>query len=173
MNRTIISLSLPVPVFFQKISDNQFNAETDFVVKESKTMHLVIGILLLIFSVIFFQGSILLGTAAALAGIASLVRSAKNQTVIVVNNTGFFHYGDLVTSWKNFVSVDFVDEVPVFSSKSAGLSDKFSLVLKYYKDDRPECFACTIPLTNTQDKSEEEIMAAIRFYHLNFKKRTG
>jgi len=133
-------------------------------------MHLVIGILLLIFSIIFFQGSILLGIGAAIAGVASLVRSAKNQTVIIVNKTGFFHYGDLVTNWANFVSVDFVDEVPVFSSKSAGLSDKFSLIMKYYKDDRPECFACKIPLTNTQDKSEEEIIAAIRFYHRNAKK---
>ena len=45
-----------MPVFFKKITDDQFNLETGFVVKESKRMHLIIGILLLIFAVIFFQG---------------------------------------------------------------------------------------------------------------------
>ena len=63
--------------------------------------------------------------------------------------------------------MEFIDEAPALSSKSSGLSDKFFLRLKYYKDDRPGCFAYTIPLTNTQDKSEEEIIAATRFYRKN------
>ena len=162
-----------MPVFFTKVPESQFNAEADFVVKESKTMHLVIGILLIIFSVIFFQGSILFGAVAALAGIVSLLKSRKDQTVMRINKTGFFYYGTLVTNWANFVSVDFVDEVPAISSSSAGLSDKFSLLLKYYKDERTGCFARKISLTNTQDKSEEEIIAAIRFYFKKFQERTN
>lgn len=159
-----------MPVFFKKIPDDQFDADADFVVKESKKMHLVIGILLLIFSVIFFQGSVLFGAGAAVAGIVSLLKSRKDQIIMKVNGTGFFYYGKLITSWRNFVSVDFIDEPPAISSSSTGLSDKFFLALKYYKDDRPECFARKFSLTNTQDKSEEEIIAAIRFYYKNFKK---
>lgn len=163
-------LSLPVPLFFTKIPDDRFDAGTDFIVKESKKMHLVIGILLLVFSGIFFQGSVLFGAAAAVAGVFSLLKSRKDQTIMKVNSTGFFYYGDLITNWRNFVSVDFVDEPPAISSSSTGLSDKFFLALKYYKDGRPECFARKFSLTNTQDKSEEEIIAAIRFYYKNFKK---
>lgn len=60
-----------------------------------------------------------------------------------------------------------MDEIPVLTSGSAGLSDKFSLYIQYYKNDQPGCFGRKIPLTNTPDKPEEEIMAAVRFYYRN------
>jgi hypothetical protein len=36
-------------------------------------------------------------------------------------------------------------------------------MLKYYKDEKPGYFGRKIPLTDNQDKSEEEIIAAIKF----------
>jgi hypothetical protein len=47
--------------YFQKIPDEQFDFETDFVVKESKNMNLVIGIFFLIFSLAAFFMSVLMG----------------------------------------------------------------------------------------------------------------
>jgi hypothetical protein len=118
-------------------------------------------------SLFLIKGSLVIAGATALIGIASLVASRKSQTIMTINKNGFFYYGSLLTNWSNFVSAEFLDEMPTLSSTSSGLSDKFSLYIKYYRDDKPGCFGRKIPLTNTQDKSEEEIIAAIRFYSRN------
>lgn len=151
--------------FFQKISEKQFDADACFVVKESTSMRLFIGLLLLTIASFMFKGSLPMAILIGIIGIGSLVASTKNQTIMEINRTGFYYYGNLVTNWNNFVSAEFVDEMPVLSGSSTGLSDKFSINLTYYKDGNPNCYARKIPLTNTQDKSEEEIMAAIRFYY--------
>ncbi len=153
--------------FFQKISEDQFQAEGDFVVKESKTMRLVIGLLLLAISIYMIKSSVVIGIVIAIAAIASFIASTKDRVIMTISKRGFFYYGSLLTNWKNFVSAEFIDEAPTISSSSTGFSDKFSLFIKYHKDDQPGCFGRKIPLTNTQDKSEEEILAAIRFYYRN------
>ncbi|HEV7331211.1 MAG TPA: hypothetical protein VGN63_09240 [Flavisolibacter sp.] len=153
--------------FFQTISEDQFNADADFIVKESKKMRLIIGLFLLCFAVLMIQDYIWMAIVAAIPAIASLIASTRNQVIMKINKSGFYYYGKLLTDWNNFVSAEFMDEMPVLISGSAGLSDKFSLYIKYYKNDEPGCFGRKIPLTNTQDKSEEEIIAAVRFYYRN------
>lgn len=151
--------------FFQTITEDQFNADADFIVKESKKMRLIIGIFLLCFAVIMIRDYVWMAIVAAIPGIVSLVASTRDQVIMKINKSGFYYYGKLLTDWNNFVSAEFMDEMPVLMSGSAGLADKFSLYIKYYKTDQPGCFARKIPLTNTQDKSEEEIIAAVRFYY--------
>lgn len=151
--------------FFQTIPEEKFQADADFVVKESKTMRRVIGGFFLLFSLFMLRDFLWMGLIVAAIGTGVLVASVRNETVMTVNQDGFFYYGRLLTSWPNFVSAEFIDELPVQMSGSAGLSDQFYLYIKYYKDDKPGLFALKIPFTNTQDKSEEEILAAIRFYY--------
>lgn len=153
--------------FFQKISDKQFDYEADFVVKESKTMRLVIGLVLLAIAIAMIQSSWLIAAIIGTASIASLIASRRNLVIMTINKKGFYYYGNMLTNWKNFVSAEFLDEAPTISSSSTGFSDRFSLYMKYYKDGHKECFGRKIPLTNTQDKAEEEILAAIRFYYRN------
>jgi hypothetical protein len=153
--------------FFQKVSEEQFSADADFVVKESKKMRLIFGIFLLAFAAVIAKDYIWMALVVAIPGTASLLASTRNQVIMKINKTGFFYYGKLLTDWNHFVSAEFMDEMPVLLSGSAGLSDKFSLYIKYYKLDQPGCFGRKIPLTNTQDKSEEEIIAAVRFYYRN------
>ncbi|MBB1286948.1 hypothetical protein HRH25_21375 [Flavisolibacter sp. BT320] len=153
--------------FFQSISEDRFLAEEDFIVRESKKMRLIIGLFLLGFAVMMLQDYVWMAIVAAIPGIASVVASTRDQVIMKINKTGFYYYGKLLTDWNNFVSAEFMDEMPVLTSGSAGLSDKFSLYIKYYKTDQPGCFGRKIPLTNTQDKSEEEIIAAVRFYYRN------
>lgn len=128
-------------------------------------MRRIIGGFFLIFSLFMLRDFLWMGLIVAAIGTGVLVASVRNETVMNINANGFFYYDRLLTSWANFVSAEFLDELPVQMSGSAGLSDQFYLYIKYYKDDKPGLFALKIPFTNTQDKSEEEILAAIRFYY--------
>ena len=96
---------------------------------------------------------------------ASIIASRKNRIVITVNKEGIFYYETLVTNWNNFVSAKFIDQAPQLSKSSLGFSDQFFIALRYRKTADAALYERKIPLTNTQDKSEEEIMAAIRFYY--------
>jgi hypothetical protein len=153
--------------FFQAVAEDQFQANGDFVVKESKQMRRIIGVFFFILSLFMLKDFLWLGLLVGAVGIGALIVSMRNETIMTINRDGFYYYGKLLTSWTNFLSAEFLDELPVQTSSSAGLSDQFFLYMKYYKDGQPGCFALKIPLTNTQDKAEEEILAAIRFYSRN------
>jgi hypothetical protein len=158
-----------VAVYFQKISDNQFNQEESFLVKESKRMRLFIGLISLAIACVMVKSSIILAAVAAAFGIGSLLASRKNQVVMEINKDGFFYYGRLITGWNHFVSASFIDQAPQLSTNSLGISDQFFIAVRYRKENSQDCFERKIPLTNMQDKSEEEIMAAIRFYYTKSK----
>jgi hypothetical protein len=157
-------------VFFQNISDDQFNFETDFVVKESKKMNLIIGIFLFIFSLAAFSMSVSMGGLMLLFAVGVLVRTSKDITIMKINKTGFYYYGQLITDWDHFISEEFIDDLPLPSVYSDGINDKFYLMIKYYKDGEPGYYGRKIRLTDTQDKSEEEIIAAVKFYYKNRQK---
>jgi len=159
-----------MPVFFQKISDDQFDINSDFVVKESKSTNLVVGILFLILSLAAFFMSVLLGGLTLLVAIGAFARSSKDITIIRINKTGFYYYGKLITDWEHFISEEFIDEIPLPSNTSSGINDEFYLMIKYYKDGKPGYYGRKIRLTNSQDKSEEEIIAAVKFYYKNHEK---
>jgi hypothetical protein len=156
-----------VSVYFQKITEDKFSPDSSFQVKESKKMRLFIGIIALGIAVVMVQGSVFMAVVAATFGVVSLIYSRRNQTIMEINKDGFFYYGRLVTNWNNFVSARFIDQAPQLSSNSLGISDQFFIAIRYRKVDSSNCFEQKIALTNTQDKSEEEILAAIRFYYKN------
>ena len=151
--------------YFQKISSDRFDADAGFVVRESKHMRLFIGAVALVIAAIMSRSSLPLAIVIALFGLASLYASRRNRVVISVNKEGLFYDDSLVTSWDYFISARFVDEMPQLSKSSLGISDQFFIVVRYRKKDDHRSFERRIALTNTQDKSEEEIMAAIRFYY--------
>lgn len=152
-------------VYFQKISQDQFHAEEGFVVRESKKMRLFIGLVALAIAALMIRSSIPLAVLIAVFGVASLLASRKNRIVMTINKYGFYYYGSLVTNWKNFVSARFIDQAPQLSKSSLGISDQFYIAIRYRKEADATCYERKIALTNTQDKAEEEIMAAIRFYY--------
>lgn len=157
--------------YFQKIPDKHFDADASFLVKESRTMRLVIGMVVLVLAVFIIRGSVIAGSILLVVGIATIIISRKTQVIMTINKNGFFYYGNLITNWKNFVSAQFLDEAPTLTASTTGFSDQFFLALRYYKDNHEGCFERKFPLTNTQDKSEEEILAAIRFYSRNSRKQ--
>ena len=152
--------------YFQKIPDDQFNPEIDFVVKESKGMNILLAFCCLVFALSAASMSWWLGGFFLIPGAVLLIKGMRNGTVMIVNKTGFYYYGKLITNWNNFIDVEFIDEVPLPGPNTSGVSDKFSMLMKFYRDDQPGLyFTQQFRFTNTQNKSEEEIIAAIRFYH--------
>lgn len=134
-------------------------------------MNFVIGIFLLIFSIATLStGFLVLGCSSFVIAIAAFSTTSKNVIVFTINKTGIYYYGELLTDWNHFISEEFIDEVPLPSGNDPGINDRFYLFLKYYKDGYPGYYSRKIRLTDTQDKSEEEIIAAIKFYYKNAEK---
>jgi len=164
LNKIIALLSLRMAVYFQKVSDDQFNASADYVVKESKGVNLIRGIFFFILGLGFVSIS-WYGWFLVVASIAVVARAFREDVSMIVNKVGFFYYGQLITDWDHFISEEFIDDGPA-TPRRAG-KDQFYLMIKYYKEGQPGYYGRKIPFTDTQDKSEEEIMAAIRFYYKN------
>lgn len=156
-------LPLFMPVYFQHIPEDRFKIEEEFLVKESKGLRIFFGILLLLFGAYMFNESIIVAVIAGTLSLAAFYMASRNVVIMRISKDGFYYHNRLVTSWSKFVSAKFVDEAPTLTSSSLGLSDRFAVVIRYYKEDG-KCYERKIPLTNTQNKSEEEVMAAIRFY---------
>lgn len=132
-------------------------------------MSVFVGILFLLFSLIVFSMSAIMGGITLFIAIGAFARSAKDITIITINKNGFYYYEQLLTDWEHFISEEFIDEVPLPQGNDPGLNDRFFLLIKYYKDDKPGYFGRKIRLTDSQDKSEEEIIAAVKFYYNNSK----
>jgi len=154
------------------MASSQLNTHTDFIVKESRGINLVLGGAMLgvfficmlstemdWYSYIFAIGVFLIPGALAIA------RGRKNAVIMKINRTGIYHGGELVTDWKLFYDARVTDDMKIGSIK-----DNFVLKLRHYSADRTVIKTRDIPLTNKQDKAEEEIVEAIRFYYAVSKK---
>lgn len=106
-----------------------------------------------------------MGGLVLLFAIGTLMRTSKEIIIMKINKTGFYYYGKLITDWDHFISEEFIDDGP--ASPRSGAKDQFYLLIKYYKEGQPGYFGRKIRLTDSQDKSEEEIIAAVKFYYKN------
>jgi hypothetical protein len=82
----------------------------------------------------------------------------KKKTIIMINRNGFYYFGELITSWPLFIDAVVTQDEKIFT-----LQDNFVLIIRY-RNNEGKIFRSKIRLGNTQDKSEEEIIAAIRFF---------
>lgn len=86
-------------------------------------------------------------------------KKARERAVIMrINREGFVYYGKQLFTWRQFVSARVLDE-----AATARFGDNFKLMLQFYREDG-NIYGRKIPLGSTQDKAEEEIIAAIRYY---------
>lgn len=154
-------------VYFQKISDDQFNASSDFVVKESTGVNLVTGIFFLILAFAFTFMS-WYGWFGVIFALGIIAKGFRNKTIMIINKNGFYYYGELLTDWDHFISEEFIDDGPAMPR--SGAKDQFYVLIKYYKEGLAGYYGRKIPFTDSQDKSEEEIIAAIKFYYKQHEK---
>ena len=163
-----------MPIFVRKNFDNHFDAEASFEVKESSGASIIAGcVLIVIFLFAYLKDAfnnsitILLITIGVLIipALYFIKRGSSKAIVMTINKNGFYHYGKLITNWNNFIDVAVKEE-----EKMLSITDNFALFIKYYKDGEPGYFGRKIKLTNTQNRAEEEIIAAIKFYYQQNKK---
>lgn len=86
-------------------------------------------------------------------------KARSNRIYIRINKTGIYHDEKLVTAWANFINA-YIDQKEKKSFFS--IQDNFILVVEYKKDGKG--FRHKIPLTNTQNKSEEDVLQAVIFF---------
>ena len=94
---------------------------------------------------------------------------ARNKRVYIrINKTGIYQDEQLVTGWSNFLTAYISQKEKVLS-----IQDNFMLVVEYLKDGVEKGFRRKIPLTNTQNKSEEEVLEAVKFFWKAYKNNAG
>lgn len=91
------------------------------------------------------------------------IRRAKSPRIYIrINKTGIYQDEKLLTSWENFLNA-FVTQKE--KKRIIEIQDNFLLVVEYRDAKDPkQGRRKKIPLTNTQNKSDEDIMDAIRFF---------
>ncbi len=146
------------------------NKMESFNVKESKGVNIIASI---VFWIMFFSAvnynefeettprtSVRLFYITIVPAIVFLLKSVNKKSIIEINKTGFYFHGALVTNWDNYISVRYAQEEKVMS-----LTDNFVLFIDYYNQEKGMRYVSKIKMSNTQNKSEEEIIAAIEHFH--------
>ena len=95
---------------------------------------------------------------ALIPAIIFLRKSRSRAVIMRIDSLGFTYYGKRLFTWPQFVSAR-VEE----GDSTGRFQDNFKLHLQYYREDG-NLYHRRVPLTNMQNKSEEEIIAAIRYY---------
>jgi hypothetical protein len=146
---------------------SKLNIDTDFLVKESRQINFVLGGAMIgVFFIIMFSAEmewytyVFAAGVFLIPGVIAIARGGKNSIVIRINRRGIYHAEVLITEWQFFYDAKVTEE-----SKLASIKDNFILKLRHYAADRKTIQTRDIPLTNKQDRAEEEIIEAIRFYY--------
>ena len=154
----------------QVMGEIPLNKNNEFIVGEDKVLDYVMAS---VFLALFLYGTIdailnhftkftylnfIFGIALAPALI--FFAKARNKRIYIrINKTGIYQDEELVTVWSNFLKA-YLDQKEIVLS----IQDNFILVVEYLKDGFDQGFRRKIPLTNTQNRSEEDVLAAVKFF---------
>ncbi|MCW3089462.1 MAG: hypothetical protein JWP81_531 [Ferruginibacter sp.] len=153
----------------------KLDSEDNFIVKESALLNYLVAVIFFaIFIGVLITRNFEIGNPISefyfiypfilLPGIISLIKYSRDKAIIKVNKTGVFYYGVTVTDWSNFKTAYIGEEYPTVTQNSAGMSDKFSIVVTFFDPTRNCDYWYKMSLSGTQDKSPEQIISAINFY---------
>ena len=144
--------------------------DSEFVVGEEKIMDYILATL---FFALFVYGLVdairhqftnlkyysFIFMLALAPAILFFVKGRSKRVYIRINKTGIYQDEQFVTGWSNFLNAYITQKESVLS-----IQDNFILIVEYMKDGNDQGFRRKIPLTNTQNKSEEEVLEAIKFF---------
>ena len=148
----------------------RLNRDSEFVVGEEKVLDYILALL---FFALFLYGLIdalaqhftklnymsSICTIALLPAVLFFRKGRSKRVYIRINKTGIYQNEQLVTGWENLLNASISQKEKLLS-----IQDNFILVVEYRKDGTDKGFRRKIPLTNTQNKSEEEVLEAVRFF---------
>jgi len=169
LTHTITTLPQPVT----NITAPKLDPDGSFRVKEFTCLTLVAA---MVFYGLFFMALInVAGQKAALGHQRSFMhimllcllpailftyKAIRQRVYVTVNETGIYLYETLITTWPNFIDAMYIDE-----QKTRRLEDHYVLYIYYYKDGK-ETHQTRFQLGGTQNRTEEEIIAAIRYFYV-------
>ena len=146
----------------------KFSPDKDFQVKDSKWMNYLISAILLTLAIVaLIMGDMewtnfIFAAVLLLAGVFFIIKAQKNKVSIVINRSGFYHHGKLIFQWNQYIDAKLTQD-----EKLASFQDNFIILIRHYSTDKKLIYTSKIPMSNTQDKADEEILAAIDFYNRN------
>ncbi|MGQ0737730.1 MAG: hypothetical protein ACT4OJ_01600 [Bacteroidota bacterium] len=109
--------------------------------------------------------------ALAIAPAIYCIYRAQNKRVYIrVNKKGIYQDEKLVTGWNDLLNAHLAQKE---KSSFFNIRDNFILVLEYRKAGTKEGIRRKIPLTNTQNKSEEDVLNAVKFFWNEFRRDTN
>jgi hypothetical protein len=157
-------------IYFYGMAKKVLTKESEFVVGEEKILNYIMAFLFLALFAAgflptlnnsFIANSVLdyLLMMALLPSVMFFNKARSRRVYIRINKTGIYVDEMLVTGWDKFLKA-YIKEKPVTLS----WRDNFILVIEFKRNDPTKGFRRFIKLTNTQNKSEEDIIAAIRFF---------
>lgn len=147
----------------------KLDSEGNFTVGASKTINYLFGSLFLIMFIVVMGlsdlGKFSIGELSIL--LLSLLFfgiGLKNKKNITINTTGIYHNKTFITDWTNFRYAYIRQLANTVSATSQGLEDHYRIVVEYYDSNRYTDFLYSIRLSDSQDKSEYEIIDAIIYF---------
>ena len=157
------------------------NKDSDFVVGEEKVLNYILATLcfaLFVYGLIdaarrHFINIDYQSFFFALALIPAFLffkKARSNRVYIRINKNGIYQDEKLVTGWANFLKAHITQKE---KTGIINIQDNFLLVIEYKKTGFQQGFRHRIPLTNTQNKSEEEVLEAVIFFWNEYRKGAG
>lgn len=157
----------------------KLSPDSDFKVGEEKVLHYVLALLFFAlflygiidavnrnFKKVDYQSYIFL--LAIIPVVYSLRRARSNRVFIRINKRGIYHHEKLITDWDNFQHASLAQKP---KTRIVELQDNFILTVEFRKDGK--ILRRTIPLTNTQNRSEEDVVAAVQYFYKLSKKASA
>lgn len=150
----------------------KLHPDSEFVVKEEIVLVFILtGLSILIFIYGILDLTVITGlkdNASAFTFLAAIVpaiyffrKGFRNPVSLRINRKGIYEGNRLITGWESLVKATITQKT---EGKWKSVQDNFQLVIDFYVGGGVKPFRHVIPLTNTQNKSEEEVMAAIRYF---------
>ena len=147
---------------------------SNFVVKESIAMNLIIATVLLCMAITVFAydtSSSYTGFLFVVPSLFFVIKGLRNKAVMRINSQGIYLYNNLLTNWQ-FFKTAYLKELPMYEGETEDY--RFFLFIQFYKTGETGFFEHRFSITDTQDQSEDDILAAInRFYELSQKVQTA
>lgn len=84
----------------------------------------------------------------------------SKKAIISINQQGIFSHGRLVTDWYHFHSVE-IKQLPL---RIGQINDNVVMIIHFLNTERNTLFEIKLKLSNTLNKSEEQMLRAIEFF---------
>ncbi|OSZ79874.1 hypothetical protein CAP36_01000 [Chitinophagaceae bacterium IBVUCB2] len=163
------------------MAKKQLTTDGQFIVGENKGLDYVLAFLCLaLFSYGLidaiqqrftnFSASSFVFLIAFVAAVLFFRKGNSKRIYIRINNTGIYQDEKLVTDWSNFLNAFLTQKE---KKRIFEIQDNFLMVVEFRKEGTNLGIRKKIPLTNTQNKSEEEVLEAVKFFWKDYKKAMG